>query len=143
MEKKQKEKKVKTTKVRLPKKLKDLSPKEKKVAAKVLGKQGYSTRKLEKILGVDNVTIWRSKNTQTPEEMKQFETDFTDAIDTMKKRGTAMIQDRILKLIPLEFRMDRLIKAGQYFEGIQSGKSLKVEAEDGKATVTIVNYKDD
>lgn len=143
MKKKLEEKKVKKTKVTLPKNLKNLSPKEKKVAAKVLGKQGYSSRKLEKILGIDNVTIWRSKKHQTPEEMKQFETDFTDAIDVMKKRGSAMVQERILKLIPLEFRMDRLIKAGQYFEGVQTGKSLKVEAEDGKTTVTVVNYKDE
>lgn len=110
--------------------IKGLSPKEKRVAAKVLKDQGFSTRKMEQLLGMDRVTAWRASKEATPKELKQFETDFTQIIQEMKLEGIFLVQKRMLQLIPKEFRIDQLIKAGEYFEG-----RLNSSGDENKAPV--------
>lgn len=97
--------------------LKELNNKELQVAAKTLILSGYTTRKVEEILGVDHVTASRYADAPTPEDMKQFETIFTEYILEKKKKGINMVHDRLLELVPKERRIDQVVKAGEYLEG--------------------------
>ena len=99
------------------KELKQLSPKEKQVAAKVLVTEGYSTRRIAELLDMNDSTAWRKAKEATPEELKQFEADFTLAISQMKKKGLALVQKRLLELIPKERRIEAIVRAGEYLEG--------------------------
>lgn len=121
--------------------LKELPPPEKKVAAKVLTEAGYSSRRLEDMLGMDNVSIWRASQEATPDDLKQFETDFQIAIGDMKKQGVALVQKRLLELIPKERRIDQVVKAGEYLEGktqtlqqINVGSNMGIEFIKADAT---------
>lgn len=115
--------------------LKLLPPPEKRVAAKVLIEKGYSARRLEELLGEDHVTLWRAAHEATPEELKQFETDFRLAIEQLKCQGIALVQKRLLELIPKERRIDQVVKAGEYLEGRKS-ESSSLEMKDGERSIT-------
>lgn len=103
-----------------------LSPPEQKIAAKVLSDEGYSTRRIEALLGVDNVTVWRATQQATPDDLKQFETDFAAALTEVKKQGISLVHKRLLELIPEEYHIDQLIKAGLFLEGKQNFKDDRV-----------------
>ena len=105
--------------------LKLLAPPEKKVAAKVLYDMGWSTRKIEGWLGVDYSIVSRYVKTPTPDELQQFATDFTIAIQSEKKRGIALGIKRLNELIPKERRIDPLVKGLEYLEGKQSGINVQ------------------
>lgn len=100
-----------------------LTPGQTKVAAKALVEQGYSSRKIEELLGIDNVSAWRYAKEATPDELKQFETDFKVAIGEMKNKGLALVHKRLLDLIPKERRIDQVVKAGEYLEGKSQGNT--------------------
>ena len=112
--------------------LKNLPPAEKRIAAKVMTKAGYSTRRLEQLLGVDHNTVWRASQEATPDELVQFETDFNLAIQDMKKQGISLAQKRLLELIPKERRIDQVVKAAEYMEG----KSTPAVAIQNKFVIT-------
>jgi len=114
-----------------------LSPSEKKVAAKVLNHQGYSTRRLESLLGIDDTTAWRALKEATPEALKQFEVDFTEAIAEMKRKGIGLVQKRLLELIPKERRIDQVVKAGEFFEG-KSGTGVAVQVNNNLRSIEFV-----
>lgn len=97
--------------------LKQLTPLQDKVAAKVLSRQGYSSQKIQKILGIDDVTAWRASHQATPEELKDFEVQFTTWLKESKQIGMVAVQNRLLDLIPKEKRIDQVVKAGEFFEG--------------------------
>lgn len=97
--------------------LKELPPPEKKVAAKVLYDMGWSSRQIESWIGIDNVTVIRASEQPTPEALKQFETEFTIAIQSEKMKGIAIGVKRLLELIPKERRVDQVVKGLEYFEG--------------------------
>lgn len=136
--KKQSIKKTKSTAI------KGLSPKEKRVAAKVLKKQGFSSNKMEQLLDMDRVTAWRASKEATPDELKQFETDFTQVITEMKMEGIFLVQQRMLKLIPKEFRIDQLIKAGEYFEGrLNAGNEENKTPVQNNININVDKYMED
>lgn len=97
--------------------LKTLPPPEKRVAAKVMTKAGYSSRRLEALLGVDHNTVWRASQEATPEELVQFETEFNSAIKDMKTEGISLGMKRLLELIPKERRIDQVVKGLEHMEG--------------------------
>jgi len=97
--------------------LKSLPKPEKKIIAKALIKMGWASRKIEEWLGVDHVSVTRYAKQPTPEELKQFETEFETTIKEVKQEGLALVLARLLKVIPKEERVDQLIKASEYFEG--------------------------
>lgn len=101
--------------------LKELSPPELKVAAKELILNGYTTRKVEEILGIDHVTASRYADAPIPEEMKQFETIFDNYIKEQKAKGINIVYKRLLELVPKERRIDQVVKAGEFLEGKQQG----------------------
>jgi len=98
-------------------KLNLLPPPEKRVAAKILYRMGWGSRKIEEWLGVSDNTVLRAVNEPTPDELKQFEAEFELAIKDMKRQGIALVQKRLLELIPKERRIDQVVKAGEYLEG--------------------------
>lgn len=103
--------------------LKELSHKEKKVAAKALRQtKGYSYRQIQKLLGISANTALRAQEEQTPEELAQFDTDFKRAIDNIKVKSLARAQKRILELLPGYKRLDHVIKAAEYLEGKNAGQ---------------------
>ena len=112
-----------------------MTPIHQKVAAKVLHDNGYVDRKIEEILGIDHVTAWRASQQATPEELKQFETDFNIWIKEKKQMGMVAVQKRLLELIPKEKRIDQVVKAGEFFEGksqtlIQQNMTLEIQQDD-------------
>lgn len=121
--------------------IKQLTPLEQKVAAKVLSENGYSTRKIQKITGMDDVTAWRASQQATPEELKRFEADFTTWIQERKKIGVVAVHNRLLDLIPKERRIDQVVKAGEFLEGkgnqtlqqfnVAGGMELNLLNDDG------------
>lgn len=115
----------------------DLTKAEKRVAAKVMSDNDYSSRQIEDFLGISDNTVLRAKADATPEELKQFEAEFEERIKQMKQTGIGMVQKRILELIPKERRMDQLVKAGDYLEG-KTGGGVGVGIKDGDKEFKIV-----
>jgi hypothetical protein len=117
--------------------LKLLPPPEKKVAAKVLYNMGWASRKIEKWLGISDDTVLRAAQLPTPEELRQFEAEFTTTINGIKKEGLALTINQIMKRLPSERRLDTLVKVAEYFEGkkepttaIQINNYLKKEKDE-------------
>ena len=104
--------------------LKELNPKEIHTAATVLQMSGYTSRKVEEILGIDHTTASRYANAPIEEDMQQFATIFKEFIDTKKHMGIKMVYDRLIDLIPRERRIDQVVKAGEYLEGKNVPQSL-------------------
>jgi hypothetical protein len=121
---------------------KELTKEEQKIAAKSLGNAGYSDREIEALIGVDHVTAWRARQEATPDELKQFETDFSLAITEMKRQGIALVQKRLLELIPRERRIDQVVKAGEYLEGKSDKSGLGVSVKSGDVEIKVISYKD-
>lgn len=116
---------------------KNYTPLEVKVIAKSLIENGYSSRKVESILGIDHNTALRYAEQPTPEEMRQYETIFNAYIAENKQRGIKIVHERLLELIPKERRIDQVVKAGEFLEGksnanltqINVGKEMSVQFE--------------
>lgn len=111
----------------MPDNLKLLPPPEKKVAAKVLYNMGWSSRQIEQWIGVDNVTVTRYKDLPTPEELQQFETEFTSVIQSEKKRGIALGIKRLNELIPKERKMSELVRGLEYLEGNDKSPKTNIQ----------------
>lgn len=75
--------------------LKTLPPKEKRVASKVLINEGYSTREVEEILGVDHSSVSRYAKQDTPEELQQFETKLINIFRQTEHRIAAKALRRL------------------------------------------------
>lgn len=114
------------------KQLEHLSPPEKRVAAKKLVEAGYSIRTIEDLIGASNASISRWARESTPDEMKQFEADFNKELKAWKKQGLGMVHKRLLELLPRERRIDQVVKAGEYLDGSNRGKAVRVESKDMK-----------
>jgi hypothetical protein len=106
--------------------LSKLPPPEKKVVAKELVKAGYSTRTIEDWLKADHATIARWALEDTPEEMRQYATDFHKQIEANKTQGIALGVRRIQQLLPREKRLDQVIKTLEYLEGKQGGSNVQI-----------------
>lgn len=94
-----------------------LPPPKKKVAAKVLYRNGWGSRIVGEWLGVSKDTVIRSRKIPTPENLRQFETDLEAVIKDMKLEARALLHKRIIELIPKEKRLDHLVRVGEFLEG--------------------------
>lgn len=99
------------------KKLLSLSPIQKKIATHILSEEGYSTRKIERVLGIDYSTASLYLKEEKPEDIQQFSTVFKNVIAEKKAMGIAAIHKRLLELIPKEKKIDQLVKGGEFLEG--------------------------
>lgn len=95
----------------------NLPPPKKRIAAKVLYRNGWGSRIVGEWLGVSKDTVIRSSKEPTPEVLRQFETEFDNMIKDMKLEARALIFKRIIELVPTEKRLDYLVKAGEFLEG--------------------------
>lgn len=121
--------------------LKQLPPAEKKVVAKVLMEQGYSSLTLESWLGISDSTVLRAAQSPVPEQLKEFEEEFKAKVAKAKKRGAVLALNRMLEIIPKYDRLDHLVKASEYFEGIKSGTQVNVQNNaEGDMSVKVVEY---
>lgn len=100
-----------------PHKAKSLSPSEKRVIAKSMLNLGWGSRKVGEWLGISKDTVLRSRDIPTPENMRQFEAEFEDAIKSIRSELRATLYMKILELIPEEKKLDRLVKVGEFLEG--------------------------
>ncbi len=96
---------------------------QKKVMAKALTQAGYSTREIEKLFSIDNVSAWRASKEATPKELERFETNFKEILTSAKRNELSNVFKRIHKLIPRYKRLDHLLKAAEYFEGVRPGQT--------------------
>jgi hypothetical protein len=116
-----------------------LSNPEKKVAAKVMAEQGYSSRDIEDFLGISDSTVLRASKDATPDQLTQFEAEFQQRIKEMKQTGVGLVQKRLLELIPKERRIDQVVKAGDYFEGkTGQGDTMGAAFKDGDKEFKII-----
>lgn len=115
------------------------SPGEKKVASKVLNELGWGSRKIEEWLGVDHVSVWRYAKEPTPDELKQFETEFKAVIDSARIHGLAVVYNRLLELAPRERRIDQLIKLAEFFQG--NSTPLASDVNTGRPLIIITDGK--
>jgi hypothetical protein len=128
--------------------LKLLPPPEKKVVAKQLILNGYSSRKVQLILGIDDVTALRYAEQPTPDDLKQFEALFTSYIHEHKQLGIKAVHQRLLELIPKERRIDQVVKAGEFLEGRSQSSNphvlqqFNVGGKDGNS-ITFLNFKNE
>lgn len=106
--------------------LKRLSPPEIKVVAKTLILNGYSSRKVESILGIDHSSALLYAQQPTPDELKEFSTIFDNYIKEQKDKGVSLVYKRILELLPKERRMDQVIRAGEFLEGKKDSTAVQV-----------------
>lgn len=96
---------------------KNFTPIEIKVMAKSLIENGFTSRKVESILGISYQSALNYSREETPEEAKEFLTVFDNWIKEQKYKGINMVYSRLLEVIPKEKRIDQLVKAGEYLEG--------------------------
>lgn len=101
--------------------VKTMTKAEKKVAAKALYHLGWGSRLIESWLGISDSTVLRAKDAKTPEHLKQFESDFNEALSNMKQEGLALIHRRINQLIPKQKDIQTLITAAQFLSGEETG----------------------
>lgn len=109
---------------------KNFTPLEVRVAAKTLIENGYSSRKVERILGIDHSTAILYSREETPDEMKEFSTIFDNYIKEHKNKGISMVYERILELIPKERRIDQVVKAGEFLEGKNNDQNVAVQVNN-------------
>ena len=88
-------------------------------------------RKVEEILGIDHSSAAIYAQQPTPDEMKEFSTIFDNYIRECKQKGIALVQKRLLELIPKERRIDQVVKAGEFLEG---------KGQQGQVAVQINNF---
>ena len=62
-----------------------LSIPEKKIAAKIMYKIGWGSRKIEQWLGLSDNTVLRSVEEPTPDNLKQFEAQFEVALVDVRR----------------------------------------------------------
>lgn len=101
----------------MPDNLKELPSPEKKVVAKALIENGYTSRQVKEILGISYQSALNYAKEPTPEEQKEFLTLFDNYIRAQKQKGISLVYNRILELLPKERRIDQVVKAGEYLEG--------------------------
>lgn len=109
-------------------KLEELPTPEKKVVAKTLILNGYSSRKVEDILAIDHNTALRYAEEETPEDLRQFETIFKNRLEDQKKIGIDLVHKRLIELIPRERRIESIVKAGEFLDGrnIQGNTNIQI-----------------
>lgn len=112
--------------------LKDLPPPEKKVAAKALIENGYSSRKVEELLGIDHSSAINYSQEIIPEEMKEFSTIFDNYIQESKKKGIAIGLKRLNELMPKEEKIPDLVKGLEFLEGKESTNNNLTQINIGK-----------
>lgn len=117
--------------------LKELPAPEKKVVAKVMTEQGFSSRKIEEITGIDHATVARYAKEQTPDDMIQFETEFAGIVRDKKNKILYKGLDRIEALIPQEAKISEVVKAIETVEGKSNNNSPAVQVN------TFINTKKD
>lgn len=109
--------------------LTNLSQPETKVVAKKLVLSGYSSRQVEAILGIDHSTAILYSRETTPDEMKEFSTIFDNWLLEQKRKGVALVNRRLLELIPKERRIDQVVKAGEFLEGRNNQTAVQVNTQ--------------
>lgn len=120
----------------------NLPPEETKVLAKVLTEAGFSSRTVEKMLGVSDTAVLTYAKAETPEELKQFQAEMKELVDQSKKKGIVLVLKRMMEIIPRYERLDHLVKAAQYFEGQpEVGVAMQINA-GGDMGISFLNAND-
>lgn len=99
---------------------------QKRVAAKVLRETGYSSREIERWLGISDTAALAASKVATPDELAQFEAEFKIAVQQKKVEGLGMVLKRIQEVVPKYQRLDHLVKAAEYFEGKKDNGDINV-----------------
>lgn len=105
-----------------------LSMKEKKVAAKVLREYKFSLRQIANLLGISKDTVRIAENAVVEDDFRHFQTVFKEAVAQKKQEGLGMVLLRMNEIVPKYQRLDHLVKAAEYFEGIRNnGNSTEIK----------------
>lgn len=100
-----------------------LTKTQKKVVAKIMYDAGWGSKRLSQWFGVHQSTITNWKDVPTPEALKLFEESFKAAMMDYDMSATFGIKSRIMNLVPIETNIDKLVKAGEFFQGKDNKKS--------------------
>lgn len=114
--------------IRLKAVVPELSMHERKVAAKVLREYKFSLREIATWLGIGKTTVARAEKAITEEDLGHFGTVFKEAVSQKKQEGLGLTLKRMQEIVPKYQRLDHLVKAAEYFEGIRNnGNSTEIK----------------
>lgn len=90
---------------------------EKKVVAKIMYEAGWGGKRIAQWLNVSTRQVLSYKDLPTPEAMQLFQESFKAAMIDYDLQSTFNIKSQIMKLVPSETNIDKLVKAGEFFQG--------------------------
>jgi hypothetical protein len=96
---------------------------EKKVVAKVMYEAGWGAKRISEWLGIGQQTVWSYKDLPTPEALQLFQESFKAAMVDYDITATFGIKSQIMKLVPNETDIVKLVKAGEYFQGVENKRT--------------------
>lgn len=94
-----------------------LTKPKKKVVAKMMYEAGWGTKHLSQWFHIEQQTIYNWAKIPTPESLKDFEQKFKMAMTDYDMESTFNVKSRINQLIPNENDINKLVKAGEFFDG--------------------------
>ena len=105
--------------------LKTLPKPEKKVAAKVLVNEGYSTREIEELLDADHSSVARWAKLDTPLELKKFEERLCDVFRQREHIVAAKALRRVEETVPRA----RILEALEVYKNMRGigGAAAKIQ----------------
>lgn len=94
-----------------------LTKPKKKVVAKMMYEAGWGTKHLSQWFKIEPATVYNWAKIPTPESLKEFEQNFKMAMTDYDMESTVRIKSRIMQVVPNETDINKLVKAGEYFDG--------------------------
>lgn len=99
-----------------------LTKSEKKVAAKAMYEAGWGSKRISEWFGTSQPTIVAWSKIPTPEALKDFENMYKMAMLDYDMEAIVKIKGRILEIVPKEDDLNKLVKAGEFFNGTAGKK---------------------
>ena len=93
--------------------------------AKTMYQAGWSSSVLKEWFSVGAQTICNWDKVPTPEALKYFEENLKMAMADFDMNASYKVKERILELLPDERNIDKLVKAGEFFDKTSINKKTQ------------------
>lgn len=115
----------------------------KKVVAKMMYESGWGSKRLSQWFNVAQPTITNWVKIPTPESLKEFEQTFKAAMTDYDMESTFSIKSRINQLVPQENDINKLVKAGEFFDGQQAKRQTQNNTQVNVYSDMIKKYSEE
>lgn len=95
-----------------------MTKKQKQVACKAMYDAGWGSKQLSQWFKINPATVQNWKKIPTPDSLKEFEHAFKSAMMDYDMEATVKIKNRIMDVVPNETDLNKLVKAGEFFQGM-------------------------